>query len=900
MLSRLLRLVRRVSGLSADPTGLGGLLDTTPNLIGIAVGERVAYANPTSVRLLGGAPSDGILGRSIYDFVHPDDRASAREAVGRVRSQHEAVPFLEVRLVSADGSVLDVEVWLAPIRYRGRRAVLIHGRDHSARERAAAQLRESEAGYRRLAENSSDIIGEYTATGELVYVSPSIERVLGYSPEQWMNGLSKSIATLIHPDDLPRAAALVETGELPETPEILQRVRHADGQYRWLHTQGRRFEDANGERRVVMVTRDVTEEQRTLEALRESEKRYQSLARAVPVGIFRIDNKGRHVYLNERWSELTGIPIETAMANPGKRPLHPEDAGKILELSRRALAEGRPLRLEQRIVRPDGEVRWVLNQAVPEFDASGAFAGWVGTLTDLSDKRASEQALAESEARLRLALEGAQMCTWEWDTQRGIVRWSANAGRVFGLRDGEEMPGTTEAVYKIVHPDDLESARNLAVERAQRGESFELEFRLAWRRGGETRWILMRGHALAERPGVALGVVADVTMRRRLALERAELEARLRESQRLESLGLLAGGVAHDFNNLLVGILGNAELALQRPIADSALRECLEEVQRAGERAAGLVRQILAFAGRERIERERVDLRAVVDDTLELLRRSLPARAKIDWAPPAAPASVDGDATQLRQVLMNLVTNACEALPPEGGQVTVRVTAAEAVEGDPTQYLALEVTDTGCGVDAAALTQIFDPFFTTKGSGRGLGLAVAHGIVRAHRGSLNVESSAARGTRMRVLLPAAAGAPAAQIAHPDAASAAAARGEGSILVVDDERGVREVARRVLEGAGYSVLLAADRSEALAQLRAHGEKISAIILDLTLGSDSGELMLAELRELAGSTPVLATSGYAADQALRRLEAQGIAGFVQKPFTATSLAHSVARALRAAVS
>jgi PAS domain S-box-containing protein len=543
-------------------------------------------------------------------------------------------------------------------------------------------------------------------------------------------------------------------------------------------------------------------------------------------------------------------------------------------------------------------VRWVLNQAVPEFDAAGAFAGWVGSLTDLSDKKASEQALAESEARLRLALEGAEMCTWEWG-ERGIVRWSPNAARVFGLADDESMPMTREAAAKLVHPDDLDAARRIARERALKHETFEIEFRLAPRPGRDTRWLLMRGQIVPERRGSALGVIADVTLRRRLAEERAELESRLRESQRLESLGLLAGGVAHDFNNLLVGILGNAELALQRPITDPAVRECLEEVQRAGERAAGLVRQILAFAGRERIESDRVDLRSVVDETLELLRHSLPARAKIDWVAPAEAALVDGDATQLRQVLMNLVTNACEALPAEGGLVLLRVTPAEPNEsGEP--CLALEVTDSGCGVDSAALAQIFDPFFTTKGAGRGLGLAVAHGIVRAHRGTLQVESSRGRGTRMRVVLPRAAGDAAAQALRVTAPRSPEIQGQGTILIVDDERGVREVARRALEGLGYSVLLAADRREALEQLRAHGAEISAIVLDLTLGTESGEAVLGELRALAGKTPVLATSGYAADQALRRLEAQGIAGFVQKPFTATSLATSVAEALRSSVS
>jgi PAS domain S-box-containing protein len=898
MLQRLLSFARRAPGFRIDKAVLGGLVENAPNVVGVAIDEKVAYVNHYTMRLLGVAARGDTVGRSIYDFVHPEDRERTRAAVARVSGARESVPFFEVRLVASDGAVRDVKVWLAPIRHRGRDAILIYGRDHSERRRAEAALRESEARYKLLAENSYDVISEYTASGSLLYVSPSIERVLGYSPERWSKETPVTIAALTHPDDWPHVASVFATGELPPTLEILQRIRHLDGDYRWLHTHGRRFEAANGELRVVMVTRDVTEEQRTLEALRESERRYQTLASAVPVGIFRIDNKGRHIYMNQRWAELTGISIAEAMANPGARPLHPEDAKKILEVSRRALAEGKPLRLEQRIVRPDGEVRWVLNQALPEFDANGDFAGWVGTLTDLSDKKASEQALTESETRLRLALEAAEMCTWEWDAEHHRVGWSANAARVFGLPEGESIPATTTAAIQLVHPDDVEAARDLALTRTRRGDAFELEFRLAPRPGQETRWILMRGHAVPGEPR-AIGVVADVTARRRLAEQRAELEARLHESQRLESLGLLAGGVAHDFNNLLVGILGNAELALRREIPDAEVRESLEEIERAGDRAAGLVRQILAFAGRERIEHDRVDFRAVVEDTLELLRPSLPARAKLDWCPAETPVFVDGDATQLRQVLMNLVTNACEALPPDGGLVTIRVTPGESLS-ESDAWVALEVSDTGCGVDGGALAQMFDPFFTTKGAGRGLGLAVAHGIVRAHRGSVQVESVVGQGTRIRVLLPGTTLERAAPPPRPAGPTGATPRGHGTILVVDDERGVREVARRALEAAGYSVLLAADRSEALAQVRDHAGRLSAILLDLTLGSESGEALLGALRELAGTTPVLATSGYAADQALQRLADQGIAGFVQKPFTATSLASSVAAALQRTVS
>ena len=891
LIGRLLRFVREARRLGVDPFALAGLLETTPNFIGVAIDERVAWVNGASQRLFGAADKSELVGRPVYDFVHPDDRERAHTAMREALGAGGQAPFVEVRLLRVDGGVLEVEVWLAPIRLRGRDAVLIHGRDHSGRRRAERALQESESLYRRLAENSSDIISEYDASWRLLYVSPSIERVLGYPQNTWVGRRAhESFGEMTHPEDLPRIFAL-ERGLDPSpgaTTEFIHRARKVDGSWCWLHSRGRRYV-ADGEDRIVVVSRDVTEEQRALEALRESERRYQTLARAAPVGIFRIDNRGRHTYLNDRWAELTGIPVEEALANPGMRPLHPEDDGQIREIALRALAEGKPLTLEQRIVRPDGQIRWVLMQAVAELGSGGTLEGWVGTLTDLSEKRASEQALADSDERLRLALEGANICTWQWDADTGMVQWSANAARVLGVAP-EEVPTTTRQTLLLAHPEDLQFARELAFQRIVAGQAFEIEFRLAPREDEETRWLLMRGHLVPERSGRAIGVAVDVTARRQLAAERAALEARLHESQHLESLGLLAGGVAHDFNNLLVGILGNTELALQLGGGDSALRESLEEIRRSGERAAGLVRQVLAFAGRERIARERIDLREIVDDTLDALRRSLPPGAKLDWLPPAETVAIDGDATQLRQVLMNLITNACEALPREGGVVALRLQPDPT--GDAAGWVEIEVRDSGCGVDAAALGRIFDPFFTTKGAGRGLGLAVSHGIVRAHGGELSVESAVGRGTCMRVRLPALG---TERSPSREAGSAgrahAAPRAAGTVLVVDDERGVREVARRALEGAGYTVLLASDRGEALAHARSRAREIRAVLLDLTLGNESGETLVAALRELGCAPVVLATSGYAPDEALRRLEAQGIASFVQKPFTGSSLVRSV---------
>jgi PAS domain S-box-containing protein len=891
-----------------SPSRLSELLDSSPDPITVAVDERVIYTNTASCRALGLSDPSEFVGQSIFKFVHPDDLAHAREKVARVAEAREAAVWIEVRVVAPNGQ-LDLQVWASSIRVGREPAIMFHGVDQSARLAAQRQLHESEERYRRLAENSSDVISEFTIGGELVYMSPSVERLLGYPTSFWQDATNNRALELTHPDDIQAQVDFWNAPVRPETGEFLHRVKHVDGELRSLHTLARRITTREGQERVLMTTRDVTERQRALEALRKSEQRYQSLASAVPVGIFRIDHKGRHVYMNERWAELTGVSIEAGLAHPERRSLHPEDNAKIFELSMQALRDRKPLRLEQRIIRPDGEVRCVLTQALPEFDAAGAFAGWVGTLTDLSDKKASEHALAESEARLRLALDAANMCCWEWDTRNDRVNWSANAARVLGLAD-DELPQRPASLVALAHPEDRDFGIATASACLERGESFEVEFRLAPSGGEEPRWVVMRGHGLPGSTGSregAIGVIGDISSRRRLAAERETLELKLVEAKRLESLGLLAGGVAHDFNNLLVGILGNAALALGST-GEAPLREHLLGIQRAGEQAADLVRQILTYAGSERSARETLELGALVADTLELLRPSLPARAQLSLETPSEPLIAEADPTQLRQVVMNLVSNACESLGANGGFVTVSLSrvGAKAVNEHAalpqreteTSWLCLEVADTGSGIPPAVRARIFDPFFTTKAVGRGLGLPVVQGIARAHGGAVGVESAPGRGTRMHLILPERSGGVTARPVERERAPLPQPALAPMVLIVDDDSGVREVARLSLERAGYRALCAAGGESALRLVREHAREIALVLLDLSLGAESGEEVLEALRKLAEHTPVLATSGYAAAEAFARLERHGIAGFVPKPFTPAELARAVAEALAVA--
>jgi PAS domain S-box-containing protein len=384
--------------------------------------------------------------------------------------------------------------------------------------------------------------------------------------------------------------------------------------------------------------------------------------------------------------------------------------------------------------------------------------------------------------------------------------------------------------------------------------------------------------------------------------ERHELEVRLFQAQKLESLGVLAGGLAHDLNNMLTPVLGYVELAADGLPADSPAAPMLELVSAHAHRAADLVQQILAYAGKGRFVIQPINLSDLVRETIGLLAAAVSTGTTLDYElAPALPA-VEADATQLRQVVLNLVSNASEALGG-GGTVTVRTGSMPAAPHAPqspslpTDHLDgptvfLEVSDTGHGMTAEQLGKIFDPFYTTKFTGRGLGLAVVQGIARGHGGSVQVRSEPGHGSTFRLVLPCSSAVP------PTPAAPARPerwRGTGTVLVIDDEPGVRDLAALILRRAGLTVLIAANGLDGLAVFRDHGPGIDAVVLDLNMPQMGGLEAAQAVRGLQPNLPVVLMSGYSAEEVSAQSSALGPAGFVQKPFTAPSLLAAVRLAL-----
>ncbi|HEX5091588.1 MAG TPA: ATP-binding protein, partial [Burkholderiales bacterium] len=517
------------------------------------------------------------------------------------------------------------------------------------------------------------------------------------------------------------------------------------------------------------------------------------------------------------------------------------------------------------------------------------------------------RALHESEARLRLAGEAANAGLWERDLRSRRVMLSPEYLRRIGYAPGE-LSGDADEWATLIHPEDR--ARVLATLQdciEGRIPSYEAEYRLR-HKDGSYRWFLSRGAVLrgdTDRRARLLGVLIDVTERRRADAAREALEAQLRQAQKMEALGNFAGGIAHDINNVLGAVLGNAELARQDAGPGHPAQESLAEIRRAALRARDLIQQILAFSRQQQPERRVLSVREVIDDCASLIRATLPPGVELSVdAGPDAP-NVLADRAQLHQVLMNLCSNAWQALEGRPGRVSVRFEDAQlgldnaGLSLPPGRYLHLSVTDTGKGIDEATRARIFEPFFTTKpvGEGTGMGLAVVDGIVSSYGGAIRVESAPGRGAAFHVYLPAAEGEPEPR----PAPSADLPRGHGErILYVDDEEALVTLVTRLLTRQGYAVSGFTGADEALAAVHAAPGDYDLVITDLNMPGTSGLELAREVLRAHPDLPVAVTSGYITDELHDEAARLGVREVIYKPNTVdemTAAIHRVLESLRA---
>jgi len=551
--------------------------------------------------------------------------------------------------------------------------------------------------------------------------------------------------------------------------------------------------------------------------------------------------------------------------------------------------------------------------------AAGLVIAWNGQLKrrvrertrDAEESRArlaeANRALRAGERRLALALSGSRLAFWDYDVASDDLKVDEAWLRMLGYGPGE-IATDVESVLSRRHPDDREAIRAaLAAHLAGETELYVAEFRFQ-RKDGGWLWIQSIGSVTERddlgRPARMNGVYQDVTERRRQERERVELDARMQEVARLESLSVLAGGIAHDFNNLLVGILGSAGIALSELPGESPARESLLLIERTARQAADLTRQMLAYSGKGRFVVAPVNLARLVRETTHLLETVVSPKATLRLDLDDSVPAVEADATQMRQILMNLILNASDALEEKGGIVTIRAGVMDAdrayldgtrfgEEREPGRYVFLEVSDTGVGMTEEVLARVFEPFFTTKKRGHGLGLAAVLGIIRGHRGFLKVYSEPGRGSTFKAGLPATSAK--ADSTPRNDSERAALRAHGTVLVVDDQETVRTVAGRMMRKLGFEVVEAGGGREGLALFERHRDKLVLVLVDMSMPDLAGDEVFGAIRRIDEDIPVVLMSGFNEQDATSRFVGKGLAGFLQKPFTVADMRRTVDAAL-----
>jgi two-component system, cell cycle sensor histidine kinase and response regulator CckA len=642
-------------------------------------------------------------------------------------------------------------------------------------------------------------------------------------------------------------------------------------------------------RECISFVLDLTERKEAERGRREAERRAQRMIESATVGIWTVGADGRTTFMNARMADILGRDLAEAVTLPTAEFFFAEDRPAMAErLAKRRGGLAGPF--EQRFRRPDGAVGVLSMDSTPLYDAEGRYEGVLGIATDITDRRRVEEALRASEVRYRLMFDNSPLPKWMYDVETlRFLDVNEAAIREYGYAREEFLAMT---IKDIRPPEDIPAL----LEAELQGE---LPSRFGvWRlrkRGGEIIQVELTKHTfmLGDR-ATRIAVGRDVT-------ERIRLEEQLRQSQKMEAVGRLAGGVAHDFNNLLSVILSYADMLLAEMKPGEPMYSDMQEIGKAGTRAADLTRQLLMFSRQQVLAPKVLDLNEVLTSMDKMLQRILGADVDLVSLPAEPLGRVRADPSSVEQVIMNLVVNARDAMPT-GGQLTMEtdnVVLDEAYANahlgvKPGAYVMLAVTDTGTGIDNVTLSRIFEPFFTTKekGKGTGLGLSTVFGIVQQSGGSVWVYSEVGKGTTMKVYLPR---------VDADVESVRvtgvpmALRGSETILLVEDDDQVRAVARSILLKNGYHVIEARNAGEALLHSERHPGTIDLLLSDVVMPQVSGPELAKRLAKARPDMRVLCMSGYTDDSIVRHGVLEAHFAYLQKPITPEALTRKVREVL-----
>ncbi len=790
------------------------------------------------------------------------------------------------------------------------------------RRKSDDALRQSEERYRRLVDLSPDAVFIIQAA-RVTFVNPAGVKLVGARDASEVVG--RGVEELIHPDE--QQVVLSRINEVLEgaRPTVFaeRRYKRFDGESIDVEVASTLYPDPAGPA-IQVILRDITERKRAEAASHESEERFRQIAESIDE-VFWITppDKNRMIYVSPAYEKIWGRPCADLYVNPRNwlAPIHVEDRDRVIHAALTKQTEG-TYDEEYRILRPDGDERWIRDRAFPLRDDGGEIYRIVGLAEDITHRKRveseiralSEQlearvvertvqlkdandALRKADSRQRALLNAIPDLVFRIHREGTVLDFSAPQGK--SILPADQIIGMNLSASPL--PEEVRTALNDAIGRAIDGATV-LPLEYAFPMGSGTRHFEAR--IVRSGPDEVVATIRDITERKTAEAQRERLEQQLRQSQKMEAIGTLAGGIAHDFNNILTAILGYAELLRGQVRGQTGVEERLAEIAKAGARAKDLVSQILTFSRRQEHTRTTMSLGPTIDEALRLLRAAIPASIEIDAAVDPDLPPVMADATQIHQVVMNLAANAAAAMANGPGTLRVRCTAVDldAPAGADAglsagKYVRLAIEDTGCGMPREILDRIFDPFFTTKGPGEGtgLGLSVVHGIVKAHEGAILVDSVVGQGTVFRIYFPA---------LHERQLSGARPRsqpigGQGEhVLCIDDEPALVELLRDQLAALGYRVTAHVSPLEALSDFLARPLDFDVVLSDLTMPAMSGIDLVERILRVRPDLPIVMATGYGHVTYEERARELGVRPLLYKPFTMAVLGEAIQDALASA--